>query len=286
MLREDLEALCAGIVPGEGRPQIQALSVGLVNRTYRVSRDEARYVLRLATADPADINLDRHWEANLLRAAGAAGLAPALRYSDPQGGVLLSEWIAGRVWSAAEIQHGDAMQKIARLLRAVHALPIPAPAHCMSPSRWIRHYDARTTCREELRLRANDKLNRLAELPRMPGVVCHGDLHIQNLVESPAALLLLDWEYAHVAEPLWDIAGWCANGDFGAAASEALLTRYLPSPPSSTQLARLALSMWLYDYICLQWSSLYLSLRRREAGAAGIAERAALLDARLSLPAH
>jgi hypothetical protein len=42
--------------------------------------------------------------------------------------------------------------------------------------------------------------------------------------------------------------------------------------------------MWLYDYVCLLWSALYLNTRG--GGANEISRRATLLDARLRLPAH
>ncbi len=47
----------------------------------------------------------------------------------------------------------------------------------------------------------------------MAGVVCHSDLHPMNLICGAESLILLDWEYAHVADPLWDLAGWSANND-------------------------------------------------------------------------
>jgi hypothetical protein len=52
--------------------------------------------------------------------------------------------------------------------------------------------------------------------------------------------------------------------------------------PNQWQRFRLLLA--LYDYVCLLWSQLYLSVRNSEAN--GVAERARLLDARLRLPAH
>jgi thiamine kinase-like enzyme len=113
---------------------------------------------------------------------------------------------------------------------------------------------------------------------------------VLNLVQSGDSLYLLDWEYAHVNEAFWDLAGWCANGDFDEGAKRRLLGCYLGSPPNAEQWRRLELLIWLYDYICLQWSALYLSQGRQSqpapVPAARIAARAALLDARLSLPAN
>ncbi len=120
--------------------------------------------------------------------------------------------------------------------------------------------------------------------PGPAGVVCHSDLHAMNLIEEDGSLILLDWEYAHVADPLWDLAGWCANNDFDAELQRDLLTRYSGSAPNLSQWQRFRSLLALYDYVCLLWSQLYLAVRG--AAADGVAERARLLDARLRLPAH
>jgi thiamine kinase len=305
MLRADLDALIGAIVPGKGSAEIHDLSVGLVNRTYQVDRGSRRYVLRLSTASPDDICLNRSWEAQLLQAADSAKLAAPLEFCDPQQGIVLSAWVHGRFWTEHESRQPTNIMRIARLLRAVHTLAIPQPAHVMSPSQWIQHYEAvlpqrlgKGACeaRESksaelpaspaLRLEATRRLKRLGELPHGPAAVCHGDLHTQNLLEYGSSLLLLDWEYAHVSEPLWDLAGWCANCDFSVADRETLLTSYFEREPGGGERERLELLIWLYDYICLQWCALYLRLRGQESAAARISARAALLDARLSLPAN
>jgi thiamine kinase-like enzyme len=105
-----------------------------------------------------------------------------------------------------------------------------------------------------------------------------------NLIQDGESLILLDWEYAHVSDPLWDLAGWAANNDFEAETQRDLLRSYLGAAPSTSEWIRFRLLMWLYDYVCLLWSALYLNTRG--GGANEISRRATLLDARLRLPAH
>jgi aminoglycoside phosphotransferase (APT) family kinase protein len=290
MRPHDIGVLCEAIVPGRGPIQISELSQGLVNRSLRVVREARAYALRLPIADGGAIALDRGWEARLLQIAADARLAPALRYSDAARGILLSDWVQGYSWEGTDICSSASTEKIAQLLRRVHALTIALPAHQMSPTAWVRHYES---AGESAALKhgaaAADRLNEWAGLPAAPLVVCHGDLHVLNLVQSGDSLWLLDWEYAHVNEAFWDLAGWCANGDFDQGAKRRLLGCYLGSPPNAEQWRRLELLIWLYDYICLQWSGLYLSQGPTPAAptpAPRIAARAALLDARLSLPAN
>lgn len=285
----EVEALCAALVPGEGVVRIHELSLGLVNQSYRVTRSGRDYCLRLAVADGDAIALDRAWEAKLLQIAGDAQLSPALRFQDAARGILLSDWLPGHTWKGVDVGDAAAIEPIAQLLRRVHDLPIPQPAHCMNPSAWLAHYEAAPGALPR-RPAASRTLEEWAALPAAVPVICHGDLHVLNLVQAGDCLRLLDWEYAHVSDAYWDLAGWCANGDLSDAAKRRLLTGYLGSTPTAEQWRRLQLLLWLYDYVCLQWSTLYLSRQAPDpaagAAASSIAARAAWLDARLSIPAN
>ena len=267
-------------MPGHGAVEIHQSGDGLINQSFRVSRDQQDYALRIALADGSAIALNRRWEAQILKTAGDAQLAPALLFSDAERGVLLCEWLTGRSWSGVDLADAASIERISALLRDVHGLPIPLPAHAMSPAQWVTHYETMGAAPGKHRHAAIDRLNQLAALPAAPRVVCHGDLHRLNLLQTGSSLRLLDWEYAHVSEAFWDLAGWSANGDFTEETSRRLLGSYLGGPPNADQCRRLKLLAWLYDYICLQWSSLLTPLP------AGLAERAAFLDARLSLPAN
>ena len=203
--------------------------------------------------------------------------------------MLIARWVPGRSWSPQEVKAAANLNKVAELLRKVHALSIPTRPRLLTPLQWIEIY-AKALSRRAL---ASDPALRTAALARaesslkpthVTGVVCHSDLHTENLLQQNESLILLDWEYAHVADPLWDLAGWVANNDLGADVQWSLLTRYLGSAPSSGQWQRLRSLLWLYDYVCLLWSQLYLDLRREAEN--GVAERARFLDARLRLPAH
>jgi thiamine kinase-like enzyme len=285
-----IERLSREIVPGTGALGIQRLSAGLLNETYRVIRDGNSYALRVSVAQPLDLGMDRSWEARILGDAGRAALAPPLLHADPERGVLLTGWVSGRSWSAQEAAGSVKIRGIAELLRRVHGLRVPAPARVMSPKTWVDLYEAalsgRVVSRRETGLRsaAGSRLAELANLPTVAAVVCHSDLHSLNLIEGEKSLILLDWEYAHVSEPLWDLAGWSANNDFGDEAQRELLLRYGGTAPTRNLWIRFRLLIWLYDYVCLLWSELYLTLPGNADSR--ISERATELDARLHLPAH
>lgn len=286
----EVEQLGRRVLPGTGSVVVEHLSSGLVSEVYRVVRDDAAYALKVASGHAGRFALDIAWEARILEAAARADIAPPLVYFEPERGVLVTRWIKGRPWPRCEVQSARAIARIGGLLRRVHALPVPAPARALNPMTWIEIYRAALPQGAQMRLdpalqeTAASAAAGLDTLPKPPGVVCHSDLHAQNLIETDDSLLLLDWEYAHVTDPLWDAAGWSANNDFDGASRRMLLASYLGSAPTANDWARFSLLAWLYDYVCLLWSGIYLAARRDPSGLIGA--RARQLDARLRIPAH
>jgi thiamine kinase-like enzyme len=284
-------------VPGAGAVSVERLGRGLVNESHRVVRDGRVYSLRMPAKEPAPTGVDREWECRVLALVSAVGLAPTIERCEPRLGVLVAQWQEGRALRADEARAPDLAVRVTELARRVHALPLPGNARVLGPADWIAHYlDARTRLppgarqaprmpgraagADALQAEAGRRLGALEALPPTPRVLCHSDLHSANLVETEGGgLVLLDWEYAHVSEALWDVAGWACNNDFSPAARAFLLASYLGRPASAEEAQRLEYLAWLYDYVCLLWSEVYCGAARAANGL--IIERGRILAARL-----
>jgi aminoglycoside phosphotransferase (APT) family kinase protein len=281
MRLRDVQTLASRHVPGRGTPIVEPLRTGLAHETYRVRREDSRYALRVPAAEPVGLGLDRAWETCVLELAAAAGLAPSTRYWGPEQGVLVLDWVEGRAWSIAETRLPASISRMAATLGRLHALPAPQPARTVSPAQWIDCYSAALGTGSELERAAAERAGEAADLGRGERALCHSDLHVLNVVDPPAGglLVLLDFEYAHVTDPFWDLAGWSANNDFSPELTWALAEAYRGRRPTSSERARLELLRWLYDYVCLLWSELYL---RRDADPE-IGARARVLERRLTV---
>jgi thiamine kinase len=281
----DLEAIARAYVPGQGPVSMERLSAGLVNETYRVTRAGVRYALRVPAADAEDLGVDRAWECRVLGYAAAAGVAPRVLRCEPSEGVLVARWIDGSTFTSEQAPDPGNIRAVALLARRVHGLPIPEAPRRMTPASWVGHYrqalarraPGGRSCGLEPELSA--RLAALAALPGVPVVLCHSDLHAANLVVAAAGLVLLDWEYAHVSEPFWDLAGWSCNNDLGAAERRLLLSSYVGRAPSDQEQVRLGHLAWLFDYVCLLWSKLFAA--RAGVQEQGIVARAEVLLERL-----
>lgn len=277
-------------VPGRGPVTLRPLATGLVNESYRVERGGRVYWMRQA-AGGLELGVDRDWECRVLECAARAGLAPVITCCEPSQGILVAEWTGGRAWTAEELRQPGNIRALTGLVRRVHGLPIPRPARSMSPADWIAHYAGGANrrgaaraglqrARSDLRDAANARLEALAAIPCADPVLCHSDLHRLNLAAGER-LVLLDWEYAHVSDPYWDLAAWIANNDGTASFAAQVLADYLERPAGDHESERLQLFTWLYDYVCLLWSEIYLTQRACAPGGE-VAARAERLTSRLS----
>ncbi len=195
----------------------------------------------------------------------------------------MTRWAEGRSWTVEEASAPGNIRKVALLARRVHALPPLERPRSVSPGQWIAYYRralqrlGRGKVLEDRHRRRGGGLEGIAqslievrgEEPPASPALCHSDLHVQNLLIVPGgAPVILDWEYAHISDSWWDLAGWACNGDLTAERKELLLHRYLGREPTPAQMGRLRRLAWLYDYVCLLWSELYLS-SRSDGGEAG-----------------
>jgi len=284
----EVDGLARRHVPGAGPVRLLRVGTGLGSATYRVERDGAAYALRVAPGLGRGEGFDPRWEFAVRELAGGAGVGPAVERADPAAGILVSRWVEGDSWASVDAADPARLAAVAALLRAIHALTAPQPARAIGVADWIAHYQHAVggapalVAREVAALRATAarRLRALAAAGAVEPVLCHGDLHRLNLVETAAGLVALDWEYAHVTDPFWDVAGWSCANDLAEPARRVLLEGYLGCAPTAGEWARFLEIAWLYDYIGLLWSELYL----RQAGAADDTEalaRAARIVARL-----
>ena len=213
---------------GRGRPP----GMAEVPRTQEQFR--GRYVLRLPTPGAAGL-LDLATEARAMRAAAAAGLAPAVVGVDAAAGVLLTEYRGDAVpWTAAAARRTANIPRAAALLRSLHAIDVDLPGYAAEriatgyltalasgPTENARPGDA---C---LRSWADElvTLARRYDALHPPAAFCHNDLFAANVLDD-GALVLVDFEYAVRGSPLLDLASLAGMNDFTDSQLRSLLAAY------------------------------------------------------------
>lgn len=178
---------------------------------YRVDAEGRSFVLKLAgAADPLTT-----WQRRCQTQAQAAqaGLAPAIVHVDEQRRAVLCEFVVDRSFP---MFYGDprtreaAIAKLGRMLRKLHALPLPPDAEPKPPRGVLSGIWSGLSGHLPLPSFVAEAVQRvLAEAPPASDralVLSHNDVNPTNLVYDGEALLLLDWDTVGPNDPLYDPA--------------------------------------------------------------------------------
>jgi len=233
--------------------EIRWIAGGLTNRSYVIVTGSEQLVLRLDEEQTSAFGLDRHTELQILRNAAEASLAPQVRYAEPEAGILLYEYLPGRVWTRASLDDDDNLDRAANLLRNVHALP--ASGVVLDPRAAASRYAAVASRNAELRADTALWVDIVRAAPEpAAGCCCHNDVIASNIIgdTGDARLKLLDWEYACDNDPWFDVASLIAYHDLDCRQSARLVQAYTAGPASEVQ-ERLESQLRLYDAIQALW---------------------------------
>lgn len=245
-------AIRAAIPELAGRAcRVEPLSGGLVNRSFVLSGDFGRWLLRVNGSAPG---IDREREAQVLAALAGTGLGPEVIRNDPDTGFLLYRYIEGRPWSNERARSAEGQRRLGGWLRQLHDLRCEGAP--LNPLAALRSYLAELPDAPEGRYanRARACFEALAAcgFQTAPRVLCHGDVSARNIIAEDRGLRLIDWEYAGAAPAEHDLAMYLANQGLRIADANALLKAYAPSSPERfrrrlavlVELARLLNETW------------------------------------------
>jgi thiamine kinase len=277
-LRELLRGRAATQVLADGA--MTRLTGGLSNQAWRVEHGGQAWLARLGYADAERLGVNRHSECALTAVVAAAGFAPDVLACDPPTGLLVTRYIDGRTWQASDATEPRNLARVGSLLARLHTLP-PAPGIAVvSYAEQARHLASTIPASDPtvavLRHRADQAFERIEQRePRR--ALCHHDLHHLNFVDTGARLWLVDWEYGGVGDPLFDVAGFLALHELGAAETDLLLGAY--GAGASIDRGVLEEAQWAFDYV--QWLWYRSSLDSRPDPDGILADREGTLASRL-----
>jgi aminoglycoside phosphotransferase (APT) family kinase protein len=200
-----------GCETGRAPQRITTLSGGKLNKSFRVDTGAGSFVLRLNDPAGALLGANHQRERELHRAAGIAGVAPELVYADDAERFMIVRYVEGRTWEAADYARPQSLRKLGALLRTLHAIspPLVAPFDLGAILRdhsvhLIAALPAERKMLESLLMQAENALALCAGCAREATIV-HNDLYHANIIEG-GRIYLIDWEYAAVADPIFDVA--------------------------------------------------------------------------------
>jgi thiamine kinase-like enzyme len=260
---------------GAASLRVVPLAGGLTNENYRVDVDGRSFVVRLGGRDTELLGIDRARECAAAAVAAGLGIGPEVVWARPEDAVLVTRFVAGRVLDPEDVRDPGMLGRIAGTLKRLHGGPaIPGT---FSVFRTIEAY--RETA-DRYRVALPPELDRWLALagrieavsPRIGAVPCHNDLLAANFVDEGGQLRLLDWEYAGMGDPYFDLGNLAANAELGPGEERRLLKAYGDDASEAAQ-ARLGLMRLVSDLREALWGLVQAGVSRLAFDYPGYAAR-------------
>ena len=226
---------------------VKRLEGGMSNYTYVVETRGKRYTYRVP-GKYAEKFVDRVEEWDNIQEVNKLGLNNATSYVEIISGEKLAEYVDGTILSETDVVSYNALSVAA--LKKIHGSDL----HFKDYNAFGRLADYERYCREmgfthpkeyvDLRNKLDQMRQSFADVKLVP---CHCDYQPTNLVVSGEKLYVLDWEFAGMNDPFYDIACY---GNAGFDKALALLEAYVGHKPTKEELQRLYFHR---AFQCLQW---------------------------------
>ena len=218
-LRDELVAAMQRVPELAGRDLVlTVLSGGITNRNFLITIPGAadRYVIRLAGNDTHLLGISREVEHAATVAAAGVGVGPEVTAFIRPEGYLVTRFIEGSPVSDEAVHQPATLERVAQSLRRIHAGP-PIPG-LFVPLRIVEAYRALAAARGVRIPEAYDVaalIGRRIEVACLANPVelrpCHNDLLNANFIDDGARIRIVDWEYAGMGDPFFDLGNFSVN---------------------------------------------------------------------------
>jgi thiamine kinase-like enzyme len=241
---------------------LTALSGGITNRNFLVTiaGRSNRYVIRLAGNDTHLLGISREVEHAATVAAAGVGVGPEVTAFIRPEGYLVTRFIEGSPVSDEAVHEATTQRRVGESLRRIHDGP-PIPG-LFIPFRIVEAYRALAAARgvpipPEYELA--ESFARRIELACLSNPLemrpCHNDLLNANFIDDGTRIRIVDWEYAGMGDPFFDLGNFSVNHGL-APEEDAEVLRAYDGVVERDRLARLTIMRTMSDFREAMWGVL------------------------------
>ena len=215
---------------GAETPQVVDRLDGASNETFKVLAGNLTCVLRINN-ELSHLGVNRKLEANILSQIQGLGFAPEVIYNDLS--ILVTRFVERPALASSDAENIDAVAGALRQLHNRTWTPNQSSIHVLwTPEATLENLGQQ--CIDLLPDNSpaaaliNQNLKPLLERPWPENLeaLCHGDLNPGNILMGTNGVVLIDWEYARLANPCFDLASYIESHHLSDAATKTFLQAY------------------------------------------------------------
>ena len=223
-----------------GRLSVTELPGGLTNRNFKISKEKATYVARIASGGSELLAIDREREYRNSQRAAAAGVgAPVIEYV-PEVSVLVIGYIEGSTLTNADMADPANLRRVARACRALHGaerfdgdfnmFEIQRRYRAVAADRGFKIPDGYDEFDDAFRAAEQALAVSAANSDADGTVPCNNDLLAANFIDDGDKIWLIDYEYSGNNDACFELGNTWAECHLPEAALAELITEYYGRP--------------------------------------------------------
>jgi thiamine kinase-like enzyme len=262
-LTEVVARLSALLGPREGG--VRPLDGGITNRNFLVHFGGDDYVVRLPGKDTNLLGIDREAERLATKQASELGIGPkvAAMLEDPP--CLVTCFVEGEVMASEGLR--DRTADVGRMLRAMHESGLTLPTDFQVQDLVREYADVARSRGGETPPAYDDALETAGEIVKAVGDhpehqprPNHNDLLAANFIDTGEGIVIVDWEYAGMGDPFFDLGNFSVNNELDDTDQERLLEAYFGEPATARRIAALKLFRFMSDFREAMWGVIQRSV--------------------------
>ena len=255
-----VDELVAQLWPGR-RVRVERLTGGMTNANFLADFGDEQVVLRIPGTNTRQLGIDRGFEAQANRLAASIGVAPEVIDESQSRGYMVTRFLVGRPVPPEELGSEPMLDEVAKTLRRVHEAG--TIDWQFNPFNVVRGYHELAHTNDVIEpfdfLLAQSVVDRIEAVRGFqPIAFCHNDLLNENFLFDDQ-LRILDWEYAGMGDPFFDLANFSINHALTPDADGNLLTHYF-GELNSQHVALLRLMKLVSELREAMWGVVQLTL--------------------------
>jgi thiamine kinase-like enzyme len=244
---------------------VTLLEGGITNCNYLVETQGQRLVVRIGGDQCHLLGIDRKNEHACSSIAARLGVGAEVLGFFEEERALVTRFISGERLTPECASRPQNLRRILDAIRRYHGGP-PFPGR-FSPFDTVRSYHSQARGRgvafpPEVP-RALEILGRIETALGAPAALrpCHNDLLAANFIDDGGAVRIIDWEYAAMGDPFFDLGNLAANQGLDDAACRSVLRQYAGAARKE-DLARLHLQRLASDMRESFWGFVQLGISK------------------------
>ncbi len=227
---------------------------GLTNRVYRINGK----VLRMPGKGTEEY-ISRTNEKFTAEEAARVGVSPDVLHADAANGIMVTRFVEGAVTMSPDLfrSRNSTPKRAGEIFRKLHLSGAVFPFRFELFAMIDGYLDILGT-KDVARPEGYDDVVRKsasvrAALQRAPAPLapCHCDPLCENFLDTGSRMWIVDWEYAGMNDPMWDLGDLSVEGSFSQSQDDKMLRAYFNGEATPADRGR----MVIYKAMCdLLWT--------------------------------